>query len=255
FHTDPFLFEHEGQPWLFYEDFDYGRRRGSIACARLDEKGEPGEAIIALQRPYHLSYPCLFRDGAEIYLIPETRSQGTVEVYRARRFPFDWELAGVQLRLQAVDTTAWQQDGAWWFFVTLREPRGEALQLWLFHADSVLGEWQPHPASPIHTDVRRSRGAGAIFREGDRLIRPSQDCSGNYGRSFSWNEILVLNREEYRERPLSTVEAPPGFTGIHTYARLGALEVIDGCAELPHSRVLDWPSFLRRMGHRLRLVD
>ena len=76
------------------------------------------------------------------------------------------------------------------------------MQLWLYYSADILGDWISHPANPISTDIRSSRGGGAIYREGERLIRPSQDCSGNYGRSFTLNEILVLNREEYRERHL-----------------------------------------------------
>ena len=87
----------------------------------------------------------------------------------------------------------------------MKEPRGDGLQLWLFHATSLTGKWIPHPASPISTDVRSSRGAGAIFRHNGKLFRPSQDCGRNYGHSFALNEIVVLNQCEYKETPGVTV--------------------------------------------------
>ena len=254
FYADPFLFPHEGRRWLFFEDFDYGARRATLACAEVLASGALSQPIGVLERPYHLSYPCIFRVGEEVFMIPETREHGTVELYRCKRFPNHWELAGVLLHAPAVDTTVWCEAGLFWFFVTLREPRGGGLQLWLFSSTAIDGEWVSHPANPISTDIRNSRGGGAIYRQGEKLFRPSQDCSGNYGRSFALNEILVLNRDEYRERVVRTVDAPKGMTGTHTYARLDGLEVVDGCAQLPFWRVLDWRSFRARLRQKARFA-
>jgi hypothetical protein len=150
-----------------------------------------------------------------------------------------------------VDTTVWSEGGGSWLFVTLRERRGGGLQLWLFSSRGILEDWQPHPANPISTDIRSSRGGGAIYREGERLMRPSQDCSGSYGRSFTLNEILVLNEQEYRERACGTVEAPPGMMGTHTYGRLDEVEAIDGCASRSIFQIYDVRSLSQRIGRKL----
>ena len=42
--------------------------------------------------------------------------------------------------------------------------------------------------------------------KGEMLIRPSQDCSGRYGRAFALNRIVKLTREEYEEELLHVVE-------------------------------------------------
>lgn len=251
FYADPFLFGDEGKRWVFFEDFDYATRLGSIACAEMLAGGGLTPAQTVLEQPYHLSYPCIFRAEGEIYMIPECRAHGTVELYRCTRFPGNWELAKVLLKASAVDTTVWSEGGLHWFFVTLREQRGGALQLWLFYSTEILGNWTPHPCNPISTDVRSSRGGGAIYREGERLIRPSQDCSGNYGRSFTLNEVEILTQQEYRERPYLTVEPPQGMIGTHTYGRLDEVEIVDGCALRAKSKVLDMPSLVARIRHKL----
>ena len=240
FYADPFLVHVEGRTWLFFEDFDYGKSRGMIACAELTSDGVPGARVPVLERPYHLSYPCVFPKGDHIFMIPETCANGTVELYRCLEFPHRWRLERVLLELPAVDTTIWIEDQKIWLFVTLQEPRGHGLQLWLFSAEDLSGPFSPHPASPISTDVRASRGAGAIFRRADKLIRPSQDCSGHYGRRFMLNEIVELDSERYVERPCVTVDPTwaSGLVGTHSYSHLGQIEVIDGCARLPVSRVL-----------------
>jgi hypothetical protein len=240
FYADPFMIEDGGTFWVFFEDFDYATQRGRISCAEV-RKGGIANPLPVLERPYHLSYPCVFRTDNAMYMIPETGSNGTVELYRCVRFPDRWDMERELFRARAVDTTVWMDDGLYWFFVTLQEPRGFGTQLWLFYASALSGEWTPHPGNPISTDVRNSRGAGAIFRHNGRLFRPSQDCSKHYGYSFTLNEIVVWDRHHYEEKPCVTINPlwERGLVGTHTYSHAGQVEIIDGCVRLPAGTVLD----------------
>lgn len=115
----------------------------------------------------------------------------------------------------------------------------------LFVADSLTGEWRLHPANPVSSDVRHARGAGAIFRRGDRLFRPSQDCGPGYGYGLNLEEIVTLSDEQYVEKTWCTIGAdalPFEAVGIHTYNRCGDLEVTDACVSLgPRIRLARWP--------------
>ena len=239
FYADPFVIEHEGKPWVFFEDLPYSTDKGVIVCAEVNRDSTLSQTIPVLETPYHLSYPCIFRDSGELYMVPESVADGTVQLYRCKRFPDSWELVKVLLRAPAVDTTVWIEDGLYWFFVTLQELRGGGLQLWLFYSHSLTGELIRHPRSPISTDIRFSRGAGAIFREDGKLIRPSQDCSGVYGRRMVFNEIMVLNEHEYAERPGTVIDTrtAPNMIGTHSYGRAGDVVVIDGCVPTPAKQV------------------
>lgn len=240
-YADPFVVEADGRHWVFFEDFDYATQRGNIACAPVLDVAV-GEPTTIIARPYHLSYPCIFRDNGTWYMVPESVGAGTIELYRCTRFPDQWQFERELLRTSAVDTTVWIENGVYWFFVTFREPRGGAFQLWLFSAASLDAPWIPHPANPISTDVRYARGGGAIFRHEGKLLRPSQDCSGEYGRSMTLNEIVVLDAEHYREEPRVTVEpsSMESLVGVHTYARAGPVEIIDGKSRRPGTRVLSF---------------
>ncbi len=86
--ADPFLIKDAEKHWLFFEDYSYATRHGVIGCAEVLPDGSLDESRTILQRPYHLSYPCLLRDGGgELYMIPETLQNGTIELYRCRAFP------------------------------------------------------------------------------------------------------------------------------------------------------------------------
>ncbi len=227
--ADPFLVEQAGRTWAFLEDIDVASGRGRIAVAELTPDGELGELVRVMERASHLSYPCVFSDHGEMFMVPESSASGTVELHRCVRFPQEWTFECVLLNVAAVDTTVWIEAGRYWLFTTLLEPRSHTGQLWLFSAEALTGPWAPHPANPISTDVRNNRGAGAMFRHGGRLYRPSQDCSGRYGRTFSLNEVETLTLDRYSERAGVTVEPEPGFVGTHTYARSGSVEMVDGC--------------------------
>jgi hypothetical protein len=238
-YADPFLFEKDGRRHLFLEDLIYKENRGVIGHAEISSTGEMGEVRTVLDTGAHASYPCVFADGGDVYMIPETLENGSVRLFRARRFPEEWEEVARLFRGPAVDTSVWKQDGLWWFFTTLQEPRGRGMALYVFWSETLTGRWQYHPRNPISFDVRRARGAGNIFRQGEMLIRPSQDCSGRYGRAFALNRIVKLTREEYEEELLHVVEPrwASGLQATHTYNRLGDLEVTDGECLRPRAAV------------------
>jgi hypothetical protein len=231
FFADPFLVEAAEARWLFFEDLDYASGRGRISCAPIGADGVIGDVRPALERPYHLSYPYVFAAGNDLFMIPETRAAKQIELYRCHRFPDEWQFDRALMPIPAVDSSLWIQDGRYWLFTTVSPDRVEAPQLWLFTAESLAGPWRAHPESPLSTDVRTARCAGAIVRRGGKLIRPSQDGSRVYGRSFTLNEITDLAPDRYSERRLVTVgpEWSAGLVGTHSYAVSGAIEVVDGC--------------------------
>ncbi len=229
-YADPFLLTRDGRTWLFVEDLPASLGRGVISAAEVDGDGRLSRPAVVLTSAGHLSYPYVFLDGDTTYMIPETASESVVRLYRATAFPAGWELDAELYQHPALDTTAWCQDDRWWFFTTVREPRGGAMVLLLFFADSLRGPWTSHPRNPISMDIRNARGAGAIFRDDGRLVRPSQDSSRTYGYGFSLQEIVTLSTEDYEERPIVKVRPDwdPGIHATHTYSHSGAIEAADG---------------------------
>jgi hypothetical protein len=92
FYADPFVFEEAGQAWLFAEACPYATGKGVIVCAPLAGEGGAGAFRTVLEQPWHLSYPYLFRDGGEIWLVPESSANGGVEPHHAAAFPDQWVL-------------------------------------------------------------------------------------------------------------------------------------------------------------------
>ena len=230
FYADPFVVHRDGQHWLFFEDYEYQRMRGRIACAAISSSGDIGEVRIVLEAASHLSYPYIFADGDSLYMIPESGAERVVRLYTCVRFPHQWNPVVDLFHGPALDTSICQHNGLWWFFTTLEDPRGLGAALYLFFSESLKGKWQYHPANPISYDVRNARCAGRLFKTAGKLIRSSQSGIVRYGYSFALNEVVTLTPSEYEERTILTVE-PASFGNLmatHTYNRDGSIEAIDG---------------------------
>ena len=102
--------------------------------------------------------------------------------------------------------------------------------LFLFYSDQLLTDkWKSHPRNPVVSDHKFSRPAGNLFMSDDKIFRPSQDCSGEYGRAININLVTKLNETEYEEVLLSRIEPEPDslYSGAHTYNSSNEAEVID----------------------------
>ena len=213
------------------EDYSLAESRGVISVLEADSLGGWSHPRCVLRREHHLSYPFIFRHDHVTYMLPETGVTGRVELYRAVNFPETWVLDRVLLEgLTAVDTTLHAEGGVLWLFANVIEGPAHPGELCLYWSTSLEGPWHPHPANPVVSDMGTARPAGALFRCGDELIRPGQDCSRRYGEAVVLNRVDVLSTDEYRETPVGRI-APdwlPGLVGTHTYTFDSRYEFLDG---------------------------
>lgn len=226
--ADPFLWEASGAQYLLFEEVAAGQSRGRLGCVEVLEAGSCSEMKIILERPYHLSYPCVVPVGTDLFLLPETSEANRVELYRFTRFPWELELVASPVeQIALVDTTPVFVDGRWYIFTTTAEPFMETL---LFSAVRLEGPWDLHACNPVSTTVRSCRSAGQLFQRNGRLFRPTQDCSVRYGYGIVINEVTRLTASEFEERPVSYVPPSwsPGLLGTHTWNESSRYQVLDG---------------------------
>jgi hypothetical protein len=232
FYADPFLVPDGDRLWLFCEDAERASGKGVIRCSEVRADGTIGESHVVLECDCHLSYPFVFqRDGAW-FMLPETSGHRTVELWHAVQFPWQWKLEKVLLSdVCAVDPTLFEHEGRLWLFAGASESGGAAQdELFLYFADSLAGDWRPHPRNPVVSDVRHARPAGPLFREGGEIYRPGQDCSGAYGSAFWIHRVERLDERGYRETPVRRVNPAwyPRLTATHSIHRAGGFDAIDG---------------------------
>lgn len=204
FWADPAVVSNEdGGNYIFIEEYLYKTKKAHISLIEMDRDGKYESPKIVLDKPYHLSYPFVFKEGNDYFMIPETSANRTIELYRAKSFPGDWEFVmNLMEGIHAVDATLHFHESKYWLFVNIKENKGASAwdELFIFYADDFrTSQWKPHTANPVISDVRCARPAGRFYVQDGKLYRPSQDSSKTYGYAININEVLVLNENEYKE--------------------------------------------------------
>ena len=236
--ADPFVLERNGRYFVFFEELPFRTGRAHISMLEIDAQGRASEPVRVLERDYHLSYPFLAEHDGQLYMIPETAQAGTVEVYRCVEFPLRWKLERVLMQgVRCVDATFHKGPDRWWMFANAAAPGSRMFddELHLFHAESLLGDWQPHRRNPVKSDVRGARPAGQLYWHNGALYRPAQICAPLYGSGLSINRVLRMTPVDYAERQVERVlpSRADGLLGVHTINRAGDLTVVDAFSRRP----------------------
>ena len=232
FYADPFPIEVGGRLTLFVEEYPHATRRGLVSAVEFGPEGPLGRPEPVLQLPYHLSYPFVFERDGEIWMIPESGANGTIDLFRATRFPGGWvREATLVANIVAADATLLERDGRWWMFATVQSNGGchsDALHLW--SAPDFRGPWTAHKRNPVLIDVAAARPAGRIVLRDGALWRPAQDCRKAYGGALALARILQLDDEGFEQQVETVIGAGPLWEGkwLHTLNRAGGFEFIDG---------------------------
>ena len=228
FYADPFPWSRDGRAYVFMEEYPYATSRGIISVSQLIQ-GKLTTPHCVLEQDVHLSYPFLVEEQGVVYMIPETSSRDTVELWQCTSFPNKWELNRILISGENLfDVTLVKKDETWFMFAAQMQrwtSSWDALVIWW--APSLFGPWVPHRANPVVVDVRAARPAGNLLYSRGRLLRPAQNCADRYGAALTIAVVEDLSRLSYRQTVVGAVRPMPPFAGLHTYNRSTNIEVVD----------------------------
>jgi len=191
--ADPFLFVFENRLYLFYEsktDFSHGE----IHVKHMREDGQWISSGVALSEEFHLSYPQVFLDHNQVYMIPEAAQSGKVLLYSAVKFPNQWRREAVLIDEPLRDPTLIKTEEGYFLLATTSD-----YQLRLFHSINLLKPFK-ETGLDLTKDKSISRCAGAIIKIGSKFIRPAQDCSRGYGKCITFRQIESISADKYLEK-------------------------------------------------------
>ncbi len=239
FWADPFLFKNKRNTYVFFETYCYKAKKGKISCGLL-ENGKLINVQDVLERDYHLSYPFIFEDNGEIYLMPETVENKRLEVYKCVRFPDSWELYTTAFEGEMVADAFFYRDfsNQNWLFVNKKPIESLPLntELYIYRVDSVkLEVLEPHAQNPVIIDSRVARNGGAIFHYQGKVYRPSQrNIDGVYGKALNINKVLELSIDKYEEENYRIFEADnsKGLISMHHLHQLDNMFIFDAAHKI-----------------------
>ena len=240
FWADPFVWMRGGRRFVFFEEFPFATRRGHISALELDAQARPvGEAFPVIEEPYHLSYPFLFELEGELFMMPEKKKSGRLDLYRCVAFPNEWTRAYTLMEgTGIVDANLLEHEGRWWLLCAAKHRHSSINEtLVAFHADHPLRrDWTPHPGNPLVRDFRCARPGGRVFRDdAGRLLRPTQDCVRRYGYGLGITEIDQLSATAFSEHSIwySSGEDAGGWRAMHHMDWHAEIMAVDAQRLLP----------------------
>jgi len=233
FWADPFVIQRKDNYYIFIEELMYNTNKGHISVITMDNKGNYSKPVKVLETDYHLSYPFLIEEGGNLYMIPETKQNKTIDLYKCVGFPTKWEYEKTLIKdIEAVDATITIKDNIYWLFANVIVSKGASSwdELHIFSANSLFSDdWVAHPRNPVISDVKRSRPAGNFFTHNNNLYRPSQNSSKHYGYGMKINRVIELNKYNYKEETINSIYPnwDNNLNAVHTLNSDGKLTVID----------------------------
>jgi hypothetical protein len=245
--ADPF-------PWpganrLLCEEMPLAGGHGRIVALPIgcDDGLEPGSVVLGTQ--HHHSYPCTLEDDGTTWLLPEDCERGSTILYRLEEGTEVMPVCAVAPGRRLADSTLFHHAGRFWIACTDLDIGGHD-NLCILHAARPEGPWLPHRLEPVKIDIRGARPAGSVFRVGDQLYRPGQDCTETYGGAITIHRIDRLTETEYLETPMRVLRPDPAGPfpdGLHTLVSDGRRTWVDG-----KRYVFDWSVLTDKARRRLR---
>ena len=247
--ADPFLYEVDGEHYLFVELYETDKEKACIAYYRFVD-GKPVYQGKIIEQPYHMSYPCVFAYNGEHYMIPETSANLSIDIYKAVDFPERWEkIACLSSGKRYVDTTVLKQ-GDNYKLISYRKDGG-SWYLDAYTLDMEKKTIEPLASKSYATNIGRPAGH---FMTDDGLIRPAQNCAIKYGESIILYQIDHFENGCFEEHATTRmtvadldIDARPDR--VHTYNRDSQFECVDVYFEkfdLLHGVKTLWRAYLKK---------
>lgn len=226
--ADPFLFEWEEEVYIFAELYDYRECRGGLGYAKWDGKKFTRWKKVISEK-YHLSYPFIYEENGQIYIMPESGANHELYLYRAVQFPDSWVKEKVlRKNVNYGDTSPFTLNDQKLAF-TYDVSNCEDYQL-------ILLNLQEHALDQKLTYLDSQelrRPAGKCFLDGEKMVRPAQNCEHDYGEGLIFYECIFDN-EKYIEELIEKIDPMQLkyskrmlLDGMHTYNSTDKFEVID----------------------------
>ncbi len=247
--ADPFLYEADGEHYLFVELYEVAKEKACIAYYHFID-GKPVYQGKIIEQSYHMSYPCVFSYHGEHYMIPETSANQSMDLYKAVHFPNQWEkVTCLSSGNRYVDTTVLKQ-GENFKLVSYRKDGG-SWYLDVFTLDMEKQKLERLASKKYDTNIGRPAGN---FILDNNLIRPAQNCASKYGESIILYQVDRFENGSYEEHETARIEVAElsmdaKADRIHTVNQDSKYECVDVYFEkidLLHGVKTLWRAYLRK---------
>lgn len=189
---------------------------------------------VLLQLPSHLSFPYIWREDGDIFIMPENVVSGQLKIWR-----YDVENEILDVPREVVDAPLEDAQickiGDKYYIMGVKYVHNDYFMctkhLEIYSAGSLFGPYSH--LQTIDNELRLERGAGMIWHDGDSIIRPAQNCENGYGTNLLFYRMKLQEDGTFSEE-LEYEYYPdknhPRSRAFHTFNEKDGYVVVDGNA-------------------------
>lgn len=228
FWADPFFVKFKKKKYIFFEAYNYLKKKGEISCIEISKNNIVKRKKI-LEFKYHLSYPNIFKLKKKFYLIPESYEDNKITIYESVKFPYKWKKFRTLFHGKKIcDTTLLFHNNYYWLFFNKAEKNLSEFnkKLYIYKSKNFnFNKLVSHKKNPVINNLYGSRNGGNFFKERNNLIRPAQINKKNiYGYGLSLNKIIKLDTNKFNQTEILRI-TPKSFNnknicGVHHYSKI-----------------------------------
>lgn len=205
--ADPFLFVHKDTLFLFFEAKRY-LDDGVIQMVSTQDLVHWSKPQTVLEEHgIHLSYPFVFEDCGNIYMIPETGADHSIRLYKATDDHFSSFVLEKKLmdrtdgfeniKYDYADSSILRKDGLYYLITSYHT--GTTYKAEIYCSKDLFGEYVPFQNNPICESLKYGRCGGGFVEKDGKIYRVTQDCEGGYGENVHLMEVDELTKDSYKE--------------------------------------------------------
>ena len=223
--ADPFILDvGRDEIQVLVEDMPVGKpHKGVISLLKIDRHNfELKSQKIILEKPTHLSFPCVLREKGKIYIYPESAKSGRLDVYE-----YDPNTETASFFKTICDDVVWDS--------CMTELFGDKMLFTAAQNDYILDiyRWNETkqrflPWKQVISDNRNSRMGGQLFEYQGAIYYPAQDCNKSYGSAIQIKRVDYSN-EFFSFEIIKRIASPhPKMKlGLHTLNGFKDIVVVD----------------------------
>ena len=232
--ADPFLISYRNKNYLFFENFEFKTNKAKISYTVLKNQNIT-KVYDALNLKNHLSYPFIWNEKNNLYLMPESAKSKCIQIWKADKDLKKWKVYKTLFKEKSCADTTFFDDkkGTRWLFINQSNDKYDDhnSELYIYKTDKKFNKIIPHRLNPVIIDSRYARNAGKVFyNKKGLLLRPSQKNIHNfYGKGLNLRIIKKLTLTEYEEIDYISLSADfkKDINGIHHFSKNNEIYVID----------------------------
>jgi hypothetical protein len=199
--ADPFI----ASDYVFAEIMK--KKKGVIAIAKYTNNTKKLLFTPVLEEKFHLSYPQVFQHYNNWYMIPESHKAGSIILYKAKNFPYDWEKVETIYDIPGIDSTIFNISNQWYMLTMYN---GKNLILTTNHFP--YGPWNIIKENTLPTGYR---GGGRAFYKNGKVLIPLQ-TPNTFLQGYGYKIEIYEIKQDLSMEHVRTINPPKGFlNGIH----------------------------------------